>query len=167
MSFKKKIASFAIVSALASSPMILAANPPIDYSQKPQIDNPWYVEGMGGFDRSLSNGAFGTDIGYQFYKNFSAELGTIYTTKDNKFDTYLAGKMSVPVNDKFSVFTKVGVGRQFSSSNKTVPMFGVGATYKLTSKTYLEGQWVRFINDDSQTTAPSFFLAGIGYKFSL
>jgi opacity protein-like surface antigen len=151
----------------------------------------------GSWDNGTGNWAFGADIGYQFHRYMSVELGGIYTLrvsgiytpedstgdsyKMNPWYAYLAGKLAVPVYDNVSVFTKLGVGYQrtkFSSDSSdthkesaTGAMFGAGVTYNFTPAVYMSGQWLRFtgkVKDGyTDNTAPNIFLLGLGYKFSM
>ena len=134
---------------------------------------PFYVEGMLGLDRYESRWAFATDVGYQFSQYFSAETGAIFVGGGN-WNLYLAGKMSVPVYDRFNVFAKFGLGYEHYYQNASGPMFGVGAAYNFTPKLYLEAQWLRFtgtldhdIIDYHDHSVPSLLLAGVGYRFAL
>jgi len=195
---------------LASS-VVLAGNSM--YAPRPapapmmMSDTGIYIEGMAGYNRYVlsdltpastsvnwkngtGNWAFAADIGYQFHRYFSAELGGIYTlrAKENTFKyrpwyAYLAGKMSIPIYDNLSLFTKLGVGYQElkadtgavsvteTSYNNWGAMFGAGLAYNFTPAFYITGQWLRFtgrIKDGAvQTTAPNIFLVGLGYKFAM
>jgi opacity protein-like surface antigen len=148
----------------------------------------------GSWDNGTGNWAFGADIGYQFHRYMSVELGGIYTLrakadfpgdsyKMNPWYAYLAGKLAVPVYDNVSVFTKLGVGYQRTKAklssdssdthkeSATGAMFGAGVTYNFTPAVYMSGQWLRFtgkVKDGyTDNTAPNIFLLGLGYKFSM
>jgi len=143
----------------------------------------------------MGNWAFGGDLGYQFCKYFSAEGGGIYTlhgiaknprsldpSKDETNKTwyaYLAGKMSVMIGDKATLFTKLGLGYQqlrvvngpFGNEkfHKWGAMFAAGTAYHFTPAIYISLQWLRFTGKTTEGTtyamAPNIFLLGIGYKF--
>ena len=162
------------------------------------------------FDFKNGNGnfAFGVDAGYQINKYFSAEASGIYvlpakaTIKGTKAESdyktyaaYVAGKISVPVYENFSVFTKLGVGYQHltidnknyptgshvpakQTGSKVGPMFGAGVAYNITPAIYVSGEWLRFngqtkMHEPSDTaktnmvSTPNIFLVGVGYKFAL
>jgi opacity protein-like surface antigen len=160
------------------------------------------------WNHGTGNWALGADAGYQFNQNMAAELGGIYTfnATQKPEDTsnggtkatyqpwygYLAGKLSLPVYDNLSVFTKLGVGYQHLSvkfedlntgdsdtvsGSKWAPMFGFGAAYNFTPSMYITGEWLRFTgkidmnstDTDSISTlsAPNIFLVGLGYKFAM
>jgi OOP family OmpA-OmpF porin len=209
MSIKKLLvlaaAGVASSAALAGTMGYTSASAPAMY------DNTGvYIEGMAGYNRYVledafgtSNGAatwdkgngnfaFGADIGYQFHRYFSAELGGIYTLKAKEtyngatsdiklWAAYFAGKVSVPIYDNVSVFAKLGVGYQdlkvdagaflANEENNWGAMYGAGIAYNFTPAFYIDGQWLRFTgkNTNAQTviTAPNIFLLGVGYKFAM
>jgi opacity protein-like surface antigen len=153
-----------------------------------------YVEGLAGYNRyafldaldgivpssavpdwsnSQGNASLAADVGYQFHRNVSAEVGGIYTFKatlrytyedesQHKVDIqpwymYLAAKLSIPVHDNLSVFAKVGAGYQHinisydddsldldNNSSNWGPMLGLGVAYNLTSTTYANAEWLLF-----------------------
>jgi opacity protein-like surface antigen len=119
-----------------------------------------YIEGLAGYNRyafsntgtpnnvvptqwhnGFGNVALGADIGYQFQRYFSVELGGIYTfygslEPQNKIpgapDTmklqpsyaYLAGKVSTPIYNNFSAFAKLGAGYQQINVTDDGKLFG-------------------------------------------
>ena len=159
------------------------------------FDDALPATGNASWDNGSGNWSFAADVGYQFQRYFSAELGGIYTLKAKYTNAngdsvnvqpwyaYLAGKMSVPVYDNISVFAKLGAGYQkIKNSNENLtnglytssnwgPMFGAGVAYNITPEFYITGQWLRFtgkIKDATiNTTAPNIFLLGAGYKFAM
>lgn len=63
---------------------------------------------------------FGTKVfgGYNFNQNWAAEAGYTRfdsanrgTTETNGYNSYLAGKYTMPLNEKFSTYAKLGVSR--------------------------------------------------------
>ena len=142
---------------------------------------------------------FGLTVGYQFHRYFSAEAGGLYTLRAKysyvftgigstkttitvrPWYAYLAGKLSILLCDKISLFTKLGAGYQRTkitgdpdargNQGKWGPMFGAGLAYHFTSGFYINGQWLRFTgkikNARLDNTAPNIFLLGMGYKFAM
>jgi len=150
-----------------------------------------YIEGMAGYattyyknlvgtsasddwTHGTGNWSVGADVGYQWNKYFSGELGGVYLFSSKYNDAsasgqvtfkpwtaYLAGKVAVPVVDNVSLFGKFGVGyvRQkvsqgagtampgvanYDTGSHWGPMFGVGVAYHWTSNIYVDGQYLRF-----------------------
>jgi len=144
----------------------LSTVPPQAYHTT-DIPSPYYVEGFLGFDNhNRGNLSIGSDLGYQFHRYFSGELGLIYTYSAD-WNVYFAGKMEVPIYKELYAFSKLGIGYERYESNDVVtPVLGVGIAYKLTPKIYFQGQWLRFVGDvPLAKEGASLFLAGIGYKF--
>ena len=136
------------------------------------------------WDNGMGNWAFAADLGYQFQKYFSAELGGIYTLRAKEagvthrpWYAFLAGKFSIPVCGKARVFTKLGAGYQKlidkggESQGNGGPVLGAGLSYHFTPQFYMLGQWLRFTGQTKvgtpKTSAPNIFLIGFGYKFAM
>jgi OmpA-OmpF porin, OOP family len=191
MSIKKLLvlAAAGVASSAALAGTVTYTAKPAPSAPMATNNNGVYVEGMAGYNRhgledSLSapstaswshgrgNFAFGADIGYQFQRYLSAELGGIYTLKSKinfsnggtmkytPWYAYLAAKLALPVYDNVSIFTKFGLGYQkikysvdnvadataapLQTDSNWGPMFGVGAAYNFTPEIYVDAQWLRF-----------------------
>ncbi len=132
--------------------------------------------------------------GYQFDKNFAIEAGYTQFGK-KKYDYtvgsesgsveakaksfYIAGKAAYPINEQFSVFGKLGVGRNKNdvnayglaanlnnNGNKTALYAAVGAEYMITPKFGLEVSYERYgKNKTDQGRKNGAFGFGARYHF--
>lgn len=130
--------------------------------------------------------------GYDFTKNFGVEAGyadlgklqdresgVTGTLKTHTF--YLAGTGTLPINDQFSAFAKVGVahnrtkanisgfGESFSGSrDKTAAMFGIGGAYNFTQKVSAVVEYEDFgktLSEDGIKLKGNLLSVGVRYKF--
>ncbi|MBV52664.1 MAG: hypothetical protein CL816_01200 [Coxiellaceae bacterium] len=143
---------------------------------------------------------WGGGIGYQWAPWVAAELGAFMlptTEASIQFNgntvasgdikgsiIYLAGKLSHPVKEHISLFTKAGVNYQdtnaddaFKSGSNGInsntyfgPFFGVGMSYSLKSNFYAKLEYDRASgqanhSDDEYAPNPNIFVAGLGYTF--
>ncbi len=145
------------------------------------------------------NGGFvwGGDIGYQWTSWMAFELGgfmlptTDITVTPNQEPSssgdikgsiiYLAGKLSHPIKDNMSLFTKAGVNYQdtrasdslqfgISSNHYFGPFFGVGISYAFKPNLYAKVEYDRASgqadhSNDDYAPNPNIFVAGLGYSF--
>ena len=152
-----------------------------------QAEGNGYVEG-GLTQLTLSGGGFSVKpsnalirVGYQFTKNFSAELlGAASVSSDtldgasfkvdSAYGAYLKGQ--VEVAPRFELFARVGwvhatltgsaPGISLSSSDSSV-LYGVGAQYQFTKNWNLQGDYASYYDKSGDTIkGPSL---GIGYRF--
>jgi OOP family OmpA-OmpF porin len=166
----KKILSL-LVLAVASMSSAMAAETPV------------YVGGEVGYahlqhDDAKQNGASGNAfVGYQFTKNFGAELGytrlsTVseagYSAKPEMFTLEGVGKMNV-INEKTAVFAKGGLAytrvRGDVSNSHYVPVIGVGAEYALNKNVSAIAE-VKYVHNfaDADVTAVNTSV-GLKYQF--
>ena len=148
------------------------------------------------------NGGFvwGGDLGYQMTSWFAIELGgfKLPTTDISVVPTngpsasgdikgsivYLAGKLSQPINNNMSLFTKAGVNYQDTNASDALssgsdgiksntyfgPFFGVGLSYTFKANLYAKVEYDRASgqanhNDQEYAPNPNIFVAGLGYTF--
>lgn len=109
---------------------------------------------FGGFD---VNSTFGVEAGYTDVRkaNHSYAIGTTTGTATTEGSrSYVAAKATLPVNDAFSVYGKLGAGytkTKFSatslastSDSKTEAYGALGAQYKLSEKVALSLEYERY-----------------------
>lgn len=194
--FKHVIAIAAIASATTASfageVYVFGAVGASNYTgnAKSEIDAALVGAGVTGLQSSLSNSSTGYKamLGYQFNPNFAIEGGYVdvgsfkYSATTTNVgainaDTKGAGlNVSAlgiaPINDKFSVFGKIGytaltqkssasaVGVSVSTSqDKNSAGFGFGGIYKLTDKVGVRVEWEQLYSDVNM------FTVGLQAKF--
>jgi len=147
----KNLFILSVLGVVSSAALAAGATTKYNTAPAPALtsDTGVYIEGLVGYNRYVFDSALGTpdtvaatnwhngsgnwtlgaDIGYQFQRYLSAELGGIYTfygalepqdkspgapgsLKLQPSYAYLAGKFSMPVYNNFSVFAKLGAGYQ-------------------------------------------------------
>lgn len=94
--------------------------------------------------------------GYQFHRNFAAEIGySMLLDKGPVEVTALEAVVvgSYPLANQLSVFGKLGfanvdVETPAGSTDKTELTFGLGLQYDVTPKIGIRGQWQRYDTDD-------------------
>jgi len=152
-----------------------------------QADGNGYVE-AGLTQLTLSSGGYSVKpsnalvrVGYQFTRNFSAELlGAASVSSDtlagasfkvdSAYGAYLKGQIEVA--PKFELFARLGwlratltgsaPGISLTSSDSGVS-YGVGAQYLFTNSWYLQGDYASYYDKNGGTIkGPSL---GIGYRF--
>jgi len=78
------------------------------------------IEGVTAKNDTVDGWRFGEKLfgGYNFNQNWAAEAGYTRfdtasrgTTDTNGYNSYIAAKYSMPINDQFSSYAKLGVGR--------------------------------------------------------
>ncbi|HEY0063595.1 MAG TPA: outer membrane beta-barrel protein [Telluria sp.] len=149
------IAAASIAPVAASAQVYLGGT--VGYAnQKATFDDVGSVK-----DHDVSGSFFG---GYQFTKNFGAELGYVDLNK-MRFEedasitvhptvTYLAATGSFPLNDKFALTAKIGVAStstRFSAfevasekTRETTPVLGFGVSYAITPEVLAIAQYENF-----------------------
>lgn len=97
------------------------------------------------------------------------------TTKGNSF--YVAGKATLPLNEQFSMFGKLGASRNSYELNATTAAFniddsktelyaGLGAQYKLNKEVALSLEWERYgKNRDNQAKLGNVVTVAARYNF--
>ncbi|PHQ78522.1 MAG: hypothetical protein COB66_08730 [Coxiella sp. (in: Bacteria)] len=141
---------------------------------------------------------YGADIGYQIIRYLGLELGyySFPTVSGNNIDVktpyfYIAGRISYPLlNDKLSVFAKVGMAYQmieYGGNNISQPynstkgnvnvVYGLGMQYYFSKRWHVAAQWleipkttggtVNTVKSAKQVPRADQFLIGLGYLFSV
>jgi len=158
-------------------------------SVKTDLDASLTASGVKNINSSISNGtAINGALGYEFNPNFSAEAGyfdsgtlaykaTGTGVASIKADTKVSGGQLAavgtnPLNDKFSVFGKVGYSFLTTKSDVTIGTvkstvssksngigFGFGASYKLVDNISVKASYEMITSDVSA------FLVGVQIKF--
>jgi OOP family OmpA-OmpF porin len=88
---------------------------------------------------------------------------------------YVAGKASMPINDQFSAFGKLGVENSHRSYSTTAGMggsnsdtgvyAGVGVQYNLNQKVALTAEYERYGNKKDFGAKPDVWTVGARYNF--
>lgn len=128
---------------------------------------------------SADNGdtSYGLYTGYQFHKNFAAELGYNkigeYSTSDGdyKLDTWnlsLVGKQNF--TPRLAGTARLGVaftdGRyQGDSNHKTTPVYGLGLEYAVNKNVALTTNWDRYQNFANTNSKLDNYSVGLKYTF--
>jgi opacity protein-like surface antigen len=112
--------------------------------------------------------------GYEFTPNWGVEAG--YTKFDdapgyNSNSSYLAGKYTVPLDERFSAFAKLGLehsertnwSRQTDRDNGLYG--GLGVQYALNSKLAITAEYERYGKDKSSGTKADVYTVGLKYGF--
>lgn len=143
-------------------------------------------------DCDSSDGSIRGDIGYQFDKNWSAELGytsfgTLFKSHDNNFDASqkanawtVSGIGTLPLNDRFGVFGRAGVARYETNNSGTVqgvavkdrqdvkPYAGAGVKFNVTQNFALRAEFQYYADisgvDGSKDDVQSVY-AGAVFRF--
>ena len=139
---------------------------------------------FGGYD---FNSTYGVEAGYigqsHFGSSFVVPEGTTLRVVPVEFRTksgYLAGKATMPVSDRFSIVTKLGVAvnhtkveindpisvyNEHSSSTKYGLYAGIGLKYQLTEKVSLSLDLERRGRTTYQGTKPEALSISASYRF--
>jgi OOP family OmpA-OmpF porin len=134
--------------------------------------------------------------GYGFTKNFGMEAGYVNFGKfEESFDDgvnsgsasykptslYVAGTASLPLNDQFSLFAKLGMTAnrakvsatlngvsESQTETNTTALIGVGAAYNISRELSLVAEYENFgnvVKGDSGHVKADMFSVGLRYKF--
>src|SRR3989344_713985 len=137
----------------------------------------------------------GLAVGYSFNNYLAAELGGFYiwpakysengaNLKIKQWMSYAAGRISIPVYQDTTLYTKVGIGYQHvkvddsllssrtaSTEHSWEPFFGLGVNYSFTPQIYAGLEWDFFAGDtrnsNLETRDVSILMATVGYKFAM
>lgn len=129
--------------------------------------------------------------GYQFDRNWGVEAG--YTYLDSQdfsrsiganrnlsgsvkgSNSYIAGKYTIPINERFSAYGKLGLAyteRKYSDNaglryndNDTGVYGGVGVQYKLNQNVSLVGEYERYGKDKKIGAKADAYTVGLQYDF--
>lgn len=166
--------------ALAAVVGAAVAFPTVSLAQM-KGDSGWYVGGnvgMADFDE------FGDDDmsfkilgGYQINKHFAAELaytdfGKVsiagFDVKGNAIE--LVGVGSLPINDKFSVFGKLGFAKgelkaAGDSEDSVEVTYGIGVQYNFTPALGIRGEYQMYTDVGDGITDVSVLSVGVVYRF--
>jgi OOP family OmpA-OmpF porin len=134
--------------------------------------------------------------GYDVTKNFGAEVGYVHFGKGEASASdgvdsasisakpkslYLAAKGTLPLNEQFSLFAKVGVARNSTkvaasingvggseTMKRTSGVFGVGAAYNFTKNVALVAEYENFgkvVDEDGASLKADLISVGVRYSF--
>ncbi|MYM26989.1 outer membrane beta-barrel protein [Duganella sp. CY15W] len=130
--------------------------------------------------------------GYNYTKNFGAEVGFADLREAEKTingarisskpqSLYVAATGTLPLDDQFALFAKVGVARNHvkmdvsskfgsanGSDNRTSPFIGVGASYALNKNISFVAEYENFgkvAKDGSSNIKADFLSVGVRYAF--
>ncbi|HJV00912.1 MAG TPA: outer membrane beta-barrel protein [Burkholderiaceae bacterium] len=148
------------------------------------------VEGVGS-EKDSSTG-FKLYGGYDYSKNFGVEAGYVdfrkveksalgYGASSKPESIYLAATGTLPLNDQFSLFGKLGVAFNhtevkawepgFSDSttkNQTSPMIGIGASFALDKKISFVAEYENFgkvAKEGGDSVKADMLSVGVRFKF--
>jgi OOP family OmpA-OmpF porin len=122
---------------------------------------------------------FGLEAGYTDFRKSDFSIKTAAGTTDQGSSdghaVYVAGKASMPINDQFSAFGKLGVENTHSSYSTTAGMggsssdtgvyAGVGVQYNLNQKVALTAEYERYGNKKDFGAKPDVWTVGARYNF--
>jgi OOP family OmpA-OmpF porin len=138
-------------------------------------DNAWKLYGGYEFNQN-----WGVEVGYANFgelRNVYNVTGTNVTLTAKAHSVYFAGTGTLPLNDQFSVFGKLGLAANHTSAtgaagrfsisdngNKTSAMIGVGAAYNVTKNVAVTLEYENFGKVAEDAKAQMWSL-GARYKF--
>jgi OOP family OmpA-OmpF porin len=136
----------------------------------------WKTSGkvFGGYD---FNNTWGVEAGYTDFRksDYSYKLGAQTVNGQSEgHSTYLAGKVTAPINDQISLFGKLGVADNkvslkndpfFKGDSKTELYAGVGGQYNLNQKVALTLEYERYGKSKDVGPKPDVITAGVKYAF--
>jgi OOP family OmpA-OmpF porin len=124
------------------------------------------------------NNTWGVEAGYTDFRksDFSYNAGGVAGHGNSDGNAwYVAGKASVPINEQFSAFGKLGVERSESnfatntgvsgSNNDTGVYAGVGVQYKLNQQVALTAEYERYGDKKAFGAKPDVWTVGARYSF--
>ena len=134
----------------------------LDYKEPGLKASPGMVRGVVGFE-------FTPQLALEGIVGLGARSDTSSGTTlklDNTLGVF--GKAQVPVTDAFKLYGRVGVARTSlkfngASDSSTGLAWGAGASYDLSKTTYLNVDYTRYLDKDSQKLDG--ITAGIGFRF--
>jgi len=178
---KKNILAFAVPAAITVPAMadntgkfyIAGDYGTTSWTNNDPFPTPGNLTLAGGYNFSSQLAA---EVGYTMFGDSTVTIGANSATiKTSSF--YAAAVGSFPINDQFSLFGKLGISANKEdvsnslgtsiSNSKSGLMYGLGASYNLSSQTSLRAQYVNFGDYDSYTLPlkASIFSLGVAYTF--
>ena len=145
-----------------------------------------------GFSVKESTTAYKLYGGYNYTKNFGAEVGFVDLREAEKSGNgarisskpqslYVAATGTLPLDEQFALFAKVGVARNHvklagsglgynysGSENRTAPFIGVGASYALNKNVSFVAEYENFgkvAKDGKDNIKADFLSVGVRYAF--
>jgi len=189
-SAKLIVSSMALVGAISSSIALAEDNGFLIGLDVGQVDAHKYCHNISNCDHSDTS--FRGNVGYQFDKYWSAELGytsfgTLFKSHDNNFNANqkasawtVSGIGTLPFGNRFGVFGRLGVARYSTDNSGTVqgvpvkdekkikPYAGVGAKFDITDRFLIraEYQWLPDMSrvDGAKDDVQGLY-AGATYRF--
>ncbi len=151
----------------------------VDYGYATNMNGEGYKQSakiFGGYDFTPM---WGIEAGYTDLRNANATFtigpaaGT--ASADDK-RTYIAGKATFPLNDKFSMYGKLGVGHRKSefksnimgyndSTSSTGAYAGIGAQFNLSKQVALSMEYERYSKKTEFGAKPDAFTIAARYNF--
>lgn len=143
------------------------------------VDNSGYKASgklFGGYD---FNQTWGVEAGYTDFRDARVNyaIGGVNNSGETKGESYyLAGKATMPVNEQFSLYGKLGVARNKSelvtlnaaqnrSESKTEAYGALGAEYKLNQNVSLIGEYERYGKSKDFGAKADVWTIGAKYAF--
>lgn len=130
---------------------------------------------FGGYDIDQT---WGVEAGYTDFRksDYSYTVNGVTRSGNSQgHSTYLAGKATLPINEQFGVYGKLGVANNKrtvsdptlgSGDSKTELYAGVGVQYNLNQKVSLTAEYERYGKNKDQLGAKAdVFSAGVKYAF--
>jgi OOP family OmpA-OmpF porin len=130
---------------------------------------------FGGYD---FNQNWGVEAGYTDYRTSNASYtvnGVQGSAEADGYSFYLAGKATLPVNERFSVYGKLGAAYNKVDLSSTMPLRhdesdtevygGVGVQYNLNQNVSLIAEYERYGSSRDFGPKPDVFTVGAKYSF--
>jgi OOP family OmpA-OmpF porin len=123
---------------------------------------------------------FGVEAGYTDFRkaggNYTLNNGTTATNETDGYGAYVAGKAAMPLNDKFSVYGKLGVAHTKAKMQSATPELNrkvsdnggygaLGMQYNVNPQVALIAEYERYGKKQDFGPKPDVFTIGAKYQF--